>query len=148
MTTSEKYGLLFIGKLPIREDSYSNCDCKDSKNSLLANFLTRLRVDDLPSLIEEIVDAIKKGSNFSDSICSDPWEDMSVGIDYDNFYIEDYRLPLFDMKNILFDWMEFIRPGAHEYFDEIEKSYPKSQRENWYLQFKHSGNRIYIYVNP
>lgn len=101
----------------------------------LDRLLLRLDADDTSDLIREIIRAIRAKQN-RDSLLSDTWEDIDIGVDFPDFYIEDFRLPLIEMKGVLYNWLESIRNGSHEYVNDIEDMDSTSMRIGYLLKFK------------
>lgn len=102
-------------------------------------FLTRLDDFETTDIIRQISRAINNGSG-KDYLTSDPYEDMNIEIDYPYFYIEDFRLPLNEIKTILYDWLYSINPKSKEYISEIEETDSKSLRQEWLLKFNRNTN--------
>lgn len=106
-----------------------------SYHNKVGYFLDRLRDDDTVDIIREISVAINNSSG-QEQICSDPYEDMNIGIEYPNFCIEDFRLPLIEMKNILYEWLNSLNDKTPEYFNDIEEGWSGCFRTTSLLKFK------------
>ena len=109
---------------------------KDSYHGEVYNFLNRLDDFDTVDIIREISIAINSGSG-QEPLCSEPYEDMNIGIDYPYFYIGDFRLPLIEMKKVLYEWLNSLNKKTPEYISDIEEGDSKSLRISWLLKFKH-----------
>ena len=99
-------------------------------------FLQRLDDSETIGVIRDISEAIKEKKG-NESLCSESYDDISVGIDFPDFYIEDFKLPLIEMKNILYQWLESINPKSNEYLEEIEIIDYSSFRTNHLLKFRY-----------
>ncbi|RZK98555.1 MAG: hypothetical protein EOO89_32130 [Pedobacter sp.] len=110
-------------------------------------FLHRLDAYATSDLIREIIRAIRTKQS-QDSLLSDEWEDIDVGVDFPDFYVENFRLPLVEMKGLLYKWLEIIRSGSHEYVGDIENIDATSMRIVYLLKFKkvkdESGSQKHI----
>src|SRR5689334_102248 len=119
MSAHSKYNLAFSIENHGHGDHHYCRDATGPHASSLSMFISRLNDYSVCHLIRDINEYLDKGDG-EEELFSDPWEDMDVGIRFPGFYIGEQTVPLTDMKSILYEWLSFIRPGAEEYFNDIE----------------------------
>ncbi|MGB1041727.1 MAG: hypothetical protein ACPGVD_12700, partial [Flavobacteriales bacterium] len=70
------------------------------KSQEIHDFVSLFNEDETIGIIRDILLALKSQKKGEDEFWLDA--DVRAGIDYPNFFIEDFKLPLIEMKNILF----------------------------------------------
>lgn len=106
----EVYGLEFYKKwVQDRERPFITQKVYRSYNSVLS-FIGRLDITDTESFIYDLNRSIELRGNSDEGFFSDSVEDLQILYQYPNINIENViTIPMTDMKEILEEWLEFIR---------------------------------------
>ena len=108
MSVKEKYGIVFHSKI-VEGIKYNICDVINP-NYYNLSFINRFAANETSDMIDDLNRCITHQGNSSDFYQSDSIEYVhTIQYKYPDMIIDDILIPMKDLKELLNEWLIFIR---------------------------------------